>query len=107
MAYCYSYCCYTTAFNFNVPLIFYGEDGEIEYGGSMENKNRAMYDIAYMKRVYLEGGYERVLEKAVADKLINENDLYFFRFPKENQVAKENFSLPIGYYENWDYIKII
>ena len=44
-----------TAYNFNIPLIFYGEDGEIEYGGSTESKNRALYDIEYMKRVYLEG----------------------------------------------------
>ena len=52
-----------TAYNFDVPLIFYGEDGEVEYGGSVENKDRALYDIDYMKRVYLEGGYEKVLKK--------------------------------------------
>ena len=30
------------AYNFNIPLIIYGEDGEIEYGGSIENKNKAI-----------------------------------------------------------------
>ena len=25
----------------NINLIFYGEDGEIEYGGSTENKHKA------------------------------------------------------------------
>ena len=33
------------AVNFKIPLIFYGEYGEIEYGGSTESKNRALYDI--------------------------------------------------------------
>jgi len=92
-----------TAFNFNVPLLFYGEDGEVEYGGSIENKNRSMYDINYMKRVYLEGGYENVLEDAVNDGIVSENDLYFFRFPKDEEVQKKNLSFTHwSYYENWD-----
>lgn len=95
-----------TAFNFNVPLLFYGEDGEVEYGGSIENKNRAMYDIAYMKRVYLEGGYEKVLEKAVADNILSEKDLYFFHFPSDEEVSKKNlFFTHWSYYENWDPYK--
>lgn len=92
-----------TAFNFDISLLFYGEDGEVEYGGSIENKNRAGYDINYMKRVYLEGGYEKVLEKAVSDKILSENDLYFFRFPSDDDVAKKNlFFTHWSYYENWD-----
>jgi N-acetyl sugar amidotransferase len=92
-----------TAINFNVPLLFYGEDGEVEYGGSIENKNRAMYDINYMKSVYLEGGYEKVLEKAVKDGLVSENDLYFFKFPEEKEVDQKNlFFTHWSYYENWD-----
>ena len=35
-----------TAFNFKIPLIFYGEDGEVEYGGSTESKNKALYDVS-------------------------------------------------------------
>ena len=38
-----------TAMNFNIPLIFYGEDGEVEYGGSTESKNNSLYSIEYMK----------------------------------------------------------
>ena len=44
---------------FNIPLIFYGEDGEVEYGGSTQTKNQALFDIEYMKSVYLEGGTKR------------------------------------------------
>jgi N-acetyl sugar amidotransferase len=92
-----------TAYNFNIPLMFYGEDGEVEYGGSIENKNRSLYDIEYMKRVYLEGGYEKVLEKAVKDGIIVENDLYFFKFPKDEEIKKYSMSFTHwSYYENWD-----
>ena len=37
--------------------VIYGEDGEIEYGGSSETKNKAVFDLEYMVRVYFEGGY--------------------------------------------------
>jgi hypothetical protein len=40
---------------FGVTLIMYGEDGEIEYGGSTESKNRATFSAEFIKRVYLEG----------------------------------------------------
>jgi len=95
-----------TAYNFKIPLMFYGEDGEVEYGGSIENKNRPLYDIEYMKRVYLEGGYEKVLKKAVNDGILNENDLYFFKFPTNSEIQKFNLSFTHwSYYENWDSYK--
>ena len=36
-----------TALNFNIPLLFYGEDGEVEYGGSTETKNTSLLSIDY------------------------------------------------------------
>ena len=39
-----------TAVNFNIPLIFYGEDGEVEYGGSSETENISSFSIDYMKK---------------------------------------------------------
>src|SRR3990170_1091017 len=52
------------AVNLNIPLLFYGEDGEVEYGGSTETKYRAMYDVEYIKRIYLEGGHEKTLQSS-------------------------------------------
>ena len=34
-----------TAANFDISVIFYGEDGEIEYGGSTETKNNSLISI--------------------------------------------------------------
>jgi N-acetyl sugar amidotransferase len=92
-----------TAANFKIPLLFYGEDGEVEYGGSDETKNIALYDIAYMKRIYFEGGYEKVFERIRKDEDITEADLTFFKFPDDEEV--KNLGLCFthwSYFENWD-----
>ena len=52
-----------TALNFNIPLLFYGEDGEVEYGGSTETKNNSLLSIDYQKKVWFEGGYDLVMNK--------------------------------------------
>jgi N-acetyl sugar amidotransferase len=92
-----------TASNFNIPLLFYGEDGEIEYGGSIESKNKALYDINYMKRVYLEGGHEKVFERIKADNDITETELSFFKFPTDDEVSKVRLSFTHwSYFEPWD-----
>jgi len=92
-----------TAVNFKIPLIFYGEDGEIEYGGSTESKNKALYDINYMKRVYLEGGHEKVFERIKQDGDISESDLSFFTFPSDAEISEIGLSFTHwSYFEAWD-----
>jgi len=91
------------AINFKIPLIFYGEDGEAEYGGSSEIKNRAYVDINYMKRIYLENGYEKVLNKLQYENDIEESDLLFFKFPEEYEVDISTlFYTHWSYFEPWD-----
>src|SRR3990167_3009781 len=92
-----------TALNFKIPLIFYGEDGEAEYGGSSEIKNRASVDINYMKRVYLENGHEKVLNKLQYKNDIKESDLLFFKFPEDHEVSLSGlFYTHWSYFEPWD-----
>ncbi|MFD0749648.1 N-acetyl sugar amidotransferase [Mucilaginibacter calamicampi] len=92
-----------TAANFKIPLLFYGEDGEIEYGGSTESKNKALYDISYMKRVYFEGGYEKVFDRIKEDDDITEADLSFFKFPDESEISEKGMSFAHwSYFEPWD-----
>lgn len=89
-----------TAINFNITLIFYGEDGEVEYGGSKESMNRALFDIDYMKTIYLEGGYERVFSLF---EDVDPSALYFWRFPDEGDLRdKELYLTHWSYYEPWD-----
>jgi N-acetyl sugar amidotransferase len=92
-----------TAANFKIPLIFYGEDGEIEYGGSTESKNKALYDIEYMKRVYLEGGHEKVFDRIKADGDISDADLAFFQFPTDSEISEVGLAFTHwSYFEAWD-----
>lgn len=87
------------AVNLNIPLLFYGEDGEVEYGGSIESKNRALYDVDYMKRIYFEGGYDKVLNQVDESKA----DLYFWQFPTEAELeGKELYCTHMSYFEPWD-----
>lgn len=87
------------AARFGVDLLFYGEDGEVEYGGSTETDRDPEIRIEYMKRVYLEAGYEAV----VSGSNLTPQQLQFFSFPPDeitsNSVLKRyNWS----YFENWD-----
>lgn len=87
------------AVNLNIPLIFYGEDGEVEYGGSAESKNRAMYNVEYMKRIYLEGGHEKVLKQSG----FTESQLYFFQFPTDEELEGRELNITHwSYFESWD-----
>ena len=87
------------AVNLNIPLLFYGEDGEVEYGGSTESKNRAMYDIEYMKRIYLEGGFDKVL----LGSGLSDADLYFFLFPTDQELRGKDLCITHwSYFEAWD-----
>jgi N-acetyl sugar amidotransferase len=81
----------------NINLIFYGEDGEVEYGGSTETSKNPIYSTEYQKRVYLEGGYERVLQKSG----LGTSQLNFFTYPK-NSLEKEIELTHWSYFENWD-----
>ena len=82
-----------------IGLIFYGEDGEVEYGGSTETDKKPIYDVQYMKRIYLEGGYDKVLK----DSGLPERDLFFFRFPTDAELSRATLEITHwSYFENWD-----
>ncbi len=86
------------AINFKIPLIFYGEDGEVEYGGSTESKYNPIYDIHYMKKIYLEGGHDKFLHQCGTDE-----ELYFFNFPSDAEINGADLSFTHwSYYEAWD-----
>jgi N-acetyl sugar amidotransferase len=83
----------------DIGLIFYGEDGEVEYGGSEATHSTPIYDVNYMKKIYLEGGFEKVLDASN----LTESDLYFFRFPNDEALDKNPIDITHwSYFENWD-----
>ena len=85
------------AANFNINLIFYAEDGEVEYGGSTEIKNKPIYDTDFQRRIYLEDGYYDLLSKISA----SDSELYFYKFPPEKECANIKIT-HWSYFESWD-----
>ena len=85
--------------SFNIDLIFYAEDGEVEYGGTPETEKKAIFDINYIKKIYVEGGYDKLLRKAN----LTEKQTYFLRFPFQSKTNKNKIKLTHwSYFENWD-----
>jgi len=82
-----------------INLIFYGEDGEVEYGGSTETARRPVYNVDYMRRVYLEGGQDKVLARSgLAPSALN-----FFEFPSDAELASSKLEIAHwSYFESWD-----
>ena len=87
------------AHQLGLELVFYGEDGEVEYGGTTETNRNPIYDVSYMKKVYLEGGYEKILKNSG----IPESELFFFQFPSDEALQKAPIDITHwSYFENWD-----
>ena len=87
------------ALKFDVPLIFYSEDGECEYGGDLKLANKGMYGVDYMIKNYMEAGYSDVLEKSG----LSETELFWFKMPNQQDLDSQNIKVThFGYYENWD-----
>lgn len=87
------------ALRFDCRLVFYGEDGEVEYGGSTETERGPIFDLGYLKRVYLEEGYEKVLGSSG----LTDAELHFFRFLPDVEADSSNMDLTHwSYFESWD-----
>lgn len=84
---------------FDISLVFYSEDGEIEYGGSSEGKNIGIYGTDYMKKLYLNSTYEGVMSEAK----LSDREAYWFTFPEE--IEKKSLDIDVAhfsFFENWD-----
>ncbi len=84
---------------FNVPLIFYSEDGEVEYGGDAKYKDEGIYGPEYQKEAYIQGYYNQSLIKSG----LTNNEKYWFTFPEDEELRKSNPKITHwGFYEDWD-----
>jgi hypothetical protein len=87
------------AASLGIELIFYGEDGEVEYGGSIETKETPFYNTDYMKKIYFENGQDPVL---AATKLELNNQQWFRFPPSKNKEFDRLKILHWSYFENWN-----
>ena len=89
------------ALDMNIGLIVYGEDGELEYGGT-KNKGKTFYDIEYIKNEMIEGDYYKIIKKSNLTK----KDLYLLSFPSKKEMKNKKLKFTHwSYFENWNPYK--
>lgn len=88
----------TMSARMGIALIFYGEDGEVEYGGDSGTQSRPLYDATYIKSVYLERGYEAMMN---SDD-VRDQGLSWFRFPDQPLSSSQLRIAHWSYFEDWD-----
>ncbi len=87
------------ALTYDVKLIMYGENGEVEYGGDMKRAYVPTRVIKDYNKHYFSGISPTFWEK----HNILGRDLYPFKGPLENKVSENNIEMHFyGYYKFWD-----
>jgi N-acetyl sugar amidotransferase len=87
------------AIAYDVKLIMYGENGEVEYGGDMKNAYIPTRTIKDYNKHYFSGLSPEFWEKYN----IFQKDLYPFKGPDEYKVIKNKIEMHfLGYYKFWD-----
>ena len=96
------------ALKFNIPLIFYGENGEVEYGGSYKNENKSHETPEDWEESYYKGaGFDTVLKEGfnmgiISEEELNDNNFDFYRAPPMNEIKKLNLQMHWwSYYKPW------
>jgi N-acetyl sugar amidotransferase len=89
------------AYMYRVPLVVWGEDIAVEYGGRTTDKRVSsaedLVDNDLIRGRLLEDFYQGV---------ISDRDTYFYRHPDKEELRKRKFrSIYLGYYHNWDGYK--
>lgn len=82
---------------YNIPLIMYGENGEVEYGGDMKNALRPDREITDHDRHYFSDMPPEFMRE------IDEKDLKPFMAPPAAEIVKAQTAIHFfGYYKYWD-----
>lgn len=96
------------ALRFNIPLIFYGESGELEYGGSTRNINKPFESPDDFKELYYKGsGLEELVEHGLQAGLFSKeeianNPFEFYKTPDVDAMQKLNPEMHwMSYYKKW------
>ena len=83
---------------FNILFIMYGEEGEVEYGGSAKLKNIPNYSIEDTIKFYLSG-----IDPKIYLQFFSEKELFWWLPPTEEEIKKlQPCVAHWSYFENWD-----
>lgn len=87
------------ALKYNVALIMYGENGEVEYGGSMKNAYKPNRD---WKKDHKEHYFSGLAPEDLTEYGINEKDILPYMAPKTEELEQLGLDIHFfGYYKQW------
>ncbi len=97
------------AVKFKIPLIFYGESGEVEYGGSEKNKAKPYEDASDWEDFYFKGcGIDDLLTKGYECGMFDLDEIGGGAFsmcapPPASEMAEIGAQMHwMSYYRSWD-----
>lgn len=91
---------FRVALHYDIPLVFYGEDGEVEYGGSMELADRPSLPV----EDFVKNRFSGVFVKQFVDWGMNENDMKKYTLTSEEiaEIEKKNIKQYFfSYFHKW------
>ncbi len=99
---------FQVAVKFKIPLIFYGENGEVEYGGTFKNVNKSHESPEDWEEEYYKGaGFDTVLKAGnemgiISDKELKNGCFDFYRSPPLETIKELGVEMHWwSYYKRW------
>ena len=85
--------------NFGIPLVMYGENGEVEYGGDMKNAFRPTRDLEDTTKHY----FSELPPEFWENQGFSKQDLYPFKGPSLSRMHDVGTEIHfLSYYKYWD-----
>ena len=82
-----------------IPLVMYGENGEVEYGGDLKNENSPTHNLTDDMIKHYNSGFDLCDWE---DAGLSEGDLGFYRMPTQEEAARVGVECHFfGYYHKW------
>ena len=85
----------------NIPLIFYGENAELEYGGTWKNIDKSYKDVNDFDEEYFKGvNIQKLINiglenNIIENKDIKENPILYFDFPNKKQMLQQKLGFMV------------
>ena len=87
------------ATKYNIPLVMYGENGEVEYGGDKKNQNSPTHNAGDdLVKHYFSG----ITPDDWSKYGVNTQDLHYYKCPSKEDVERVGMECHFfGYYQKW------
>lgn len=96
------------ASRFSIPLIFYGENGEVEYGGSTKNIDKPFESVKDWDKLYYKGtGIGKLIEAGIDAGIFEKNEINkktfeFYELPPLKYISEQKIQMHwLSYYKKW------